>query len=367
MMHQIVPTLDHVPPTGDHSRDAKAELFDYHRNYLQTLISLFPSDPLAGRAKAMLAASSLPEMENRFMFVYDFLYPNRDVAPTELAGLGTAYHAPGIGQLYARSGWDKSATWVNLIAGPYTESHAHQDQGSFLLYKGEWLAYDPNVETSSGLRYENDLHNLVRITDDGETVEQHEPSTSEVLALAQGDGWFHTAVDSTGSYDGNDRVTRVQREVVFLEPDVVVVFDRVASAAGTQQIWQLSSPFTPVIAGSRATFAGEAHTLRVERVASPTVSTAARDWAQLDDDFHGGHRLDETATGGTNTYLHVLWTDGAATAVTRDDADGRIGATITLAGGGTATVRFSATGVDGTLELGGDSFALDAGVATLPE
>src|SRR5678816_2158104 len=51
MIHQIVPTLDKVAPTGDHARDSTAALFDYHRDYLQELMSTFPADPLAGRAK----------------------------------------------------------------------------------------------------------------------------------------------------------------------------------------------------------------------------------------------------------------------------------------------------------------------------
>src|SRR5262249_32492213 len=35
LMHQTVPTLDRIAPTGDQSRDATAMFFDYHRNYLQ--------------------------------------------------------------------------------------------------------------------------------------------------------------------------------------------------------------------------------------------------------------------------------------------------------------------------------------------
>jgi hypothetical protein len=336
--HEVVPTLDRVAPTGDHSRDSEANLFDYHRAYVAILAYLYQDDPLAARAQWFNAHSSVPEMDSPFMSVYDFLY-EIDVAEQPLDGLNTAYHAPGIGEIYARSGWDTDATWLNVIAGPFTESHAHQDQGSFLLYKGEWLAYDPNVETASGVRFENELHNLVRITDGGETVPQHAPSTSEVVALAQGDGWFHVSVDSTGSYDGDERVESVRREVVYLEPDIVVIRDRVTSAAGTEQVWQLSSPITPAISGARATFAGASHTLRVERVTGPAVTTAARDWASLDDDFSDGHRYDETAAGGANTFVHVLWIDDAVTSVSESTG----GATLTTPSG-TVVVDFDSYG-----------------------
>jgi hypothetical protein len=35
---------------------------------------------------------------------------------------------------------------VNLIAGPYTPSDAHEDQGSLMIYKDGWLAYDVVVK-----------------------------------------------------------------------------------------------------------------------------------------------------------------------------------------------------------------------------
>ena len=47
----------------------------------------------------------------------------------------------------------------------------------------------------------------------------------------------------------------------------------------------------------------------------------------------------------------MLGTDGSVTQALRSDASGQTGAQITLAGGRTATVRFSTTGTGGTLEI----------------
>ena len=47
-MHQLVPTLDRVAPTGDLSRDSTAAFFDYHRNYLQELVQLYPERSALG-------------------------------------------------------------------------------------------------------------------------------------------------------------------------------------------------------------------------------------------------------------------------------------------------------------------------------
>ncbi len=366
MIHQTVPTRDRIAPIGDHSRDSTAQLFDYHRHYLQTLSYLFSGDAMVPPAKFFLSHSSVPEMGEVYNYVYDFLYGTPDIAEQPMDGLGRAFHGTGTGQLYARSSWDPGATWLSLIAGPYTESHAHHDQGSFMIFKEGWLAQDANLDSTSGLRWEEEAHNLVRISRDGATIEQEEGTTSEVVALGRGDGWLHVAADLTPAYDGNPAVTRVHRELVYLEPDVIVVFDRVATAADTEQTWQLNVPARPALSGARASITGDAHTLRSERIVPSAADAAVHDWTD-DGDVTAGFRLDETIAGGDNVLLHVLWLDSAVTAVTRSDGDGRTGVTITLAGGAAATVRFGADGVDGTLDLGGGTVALSSGVAALPE
>jgi hypothetical protein len=262
---------------------------------------------------------------------------------------------------------------VNLITGPYTESHAHQDQGSLMIYKGEWLAYDPNIESRSGLHQEVDAHNLVKIVDGSVAIEQEEPTTSQLLALHRGDTWLHAASDLTPAYDGDSRVTRVHREVVHLEPDAVVVFDRVDSMAGTQQVWQLSSPAQPALNGARAVFQGATHSLTVERVLPAGATSAVNGWPGIDGDFSAGFRFEGAIAGGSVRHLHVLWTDGAVGTVEPSDAGGRRGVIVHFADGRQATVRFGDTTVDTTLELrdtgGGvtDSETLGPGIDQLPE
>src|SRR6185436_10744154 len=219
MLHQLVPTRDRVAPTGDLSRDSTAAFFDYHRNYLQELIQAFPSDLLAQRAKTQLMASSVPAMGNSFMLAYDFLYDNSTVTAKPIEGLNPTYYASGIGELYARSGWDTHATWVNLIAGPYTQSHAHQDQGSLMIYKDGWLAYDAVIDSHSGLTQETTAHGLVRITNGGAPVRQVASTTSRMVALHQGTGYVHAAADLTPAYNRNAAVQKSQREMIYLLPD----------------------------------------------------------------------------------------------------------------------------------------------------
>ncbi|HEU0033422.1 MAG TPA: hypothetical protein VFQ53_22475 [Kofleriaceae bacterium] len=364
-MHQVVPTLDKVAPTGDQSRDSTAAFFDYHRNYLQELIGLMPTDTVSGRAKTMLAQSSIKQMSSGFMVAYDFLYDRPDVTTRSLSGLNTAYYAKGIGEVYARSDWGKTATWVNLIAGPYTESHAHQDQGSLMIYKGGWLAYDSVINSRSGLNQDTGSHSLVRIDSGSTPLRQIANTISKVTALHQGPGWVHISADVTAAYGGNSLVQKVQREIVYIQPNIVVVYDRVATSSGTYQTWQLASPVAPSISGNAATFSNAGHTLKVTRM-QPSSATTSTYAFSSSSDFTGGYRLNEKVSGADNRFLHVMSIDGAASSITSTGTTSQPGVTINLASGGTATVKFNRDSVGGVLTLAGVTTTLTAAVDALP-
>jgi hypothetical protein len=364
-LHQLMPTRDRIAPTGDQSRDSTASFFDYHRNYLQELIQEFPSDTLSRRAKTQLQASSVPTMSSGFMIAYDFLYDNTMVTAQPVDGLNTTYYASGIGELYARSGWDAHATWVNLIAGPYTQSHAHQDQGSLMIYKDGWLAYDSVIDSHSGLPQETTAHGLVRITSGGQSVPQIADTISRLTALHQGTGYTYAASDLTPAYNGNAAVQKSQREILYLQPDVVVVFDRVQSAAGTTQTWQLASPVAASISGALATISNAGHALKVQQISGGTMSVTP--FTSVSSDYSGGYRLDETMTGGDNRYLHVLSIDSAASSITAAGDATHPGVTVRLSNGHTATITFNRDTTGATLVLDGTTRSLAAGVDALPE
>ncbi|HSN26606.1 MAG TPA: hypothetical protein VLT45_09975, partial [Kofleriaceae bacterium] len=358
MIHQIVPTLDRFAPTGDQSRDSTASMFDYQRNYLQALVTMYPTDAAAGPAQTLLAQCSVPVMSGAFMAVDDFLYENRDVAQAPLSTLGTSYYAPGIGELYARSGWDTHATWINMIAGPYTQSHAHQDQGSLMIYKDGWLAYDAVVDSHSGLTQATTAHSLVRIDSGGSPIPQIGSTESQLLGLHAGSSWLYAAADLTPAYHGNANIQKVNREIVYLQPNAIVVYDRVQSTSTTSQVWQLATPKQPSISGATATISNAGHTLAVQRLQGGAYTV--HDMTS-DSDFSGGFRLDETSSGGNNRLIHVLSIDGA---VTSASASGDT-VTVHLTGGQTATITFNHDAIGATMAYLGANVDLSATVDTL--
>ncbi|NVB77862.1 MAG: hypothetical protein HOV81_05655 [Kofleriaceae bacterium] len=361
-MHQVMPTIDKFAPTGDQPRDATCVFFDYQRAYLEELVALYPNDPVAPRAKKMLEQSNVPKIARPEMLVYDFLYDMDDVTAAPLDGMGTSHYASGIGQVYSRSGWDKSATWVNLIAGAYTESHAHQDQGALMIFKDGWLMADAALGSKNGLMQETTAHSLVRINSGSTPIKQVVGTTSKLVSLHGSDDYLYAAADLTPAYKNNPAITKVQREVVFLKPNVVVVYDRVASGAGTSQVWQLASPIRPTISGANATIQGT-HTMTVQRLAPANASGAVTSMTSLPG-YLSGFRFDENVPGGDNRYLHVLSLDGGAASAV---ANGDTGVTVTLSNGSTAQVEFNRDDIGATLTLDGQATTLATGVDMLPE
>ena len=296
LMHNITPTLDRLSPTGDHARDSTAALFDYHREYLQTLMRLFQNDPASRAAKTLLAQSTVPRMSSSFEYYHDFLYDQSDITEAPLSTLPAAYWASGIGHFYSRSSWDKDAAYLDFSCGPYTESHAHRDQGSFVLFRGDWLAYDQNVNSRSGIVQEELPHNIVRIEQNGNVVPQVLLAPScQMLALADNADYSYGLARITPIYGGKATVAKVEREFVFLKPGTLILFDRAETVgAGTSRVWTLNLPKAPTVSGDTFSMVNGSNRLDVVRVAPAGLSTQVYSWPSLDVNMLAGARVDET-------------------------------------------------------------------------
>ncbi|MCB9592706.1 MAG: hypothetical protein H6719_08230 [Sandaracinaceae bacterium] len=359
LLHAIVPGGSHLVPVGDHARESTAALFDYHRHYLLLLAELERDDPrLSGVAYGFLREGPLPRMEQPFMAVYDFLHDDPEVASRPLSELAAAYHGTGTGQFYLRSSWETDATLLHVVGGPLTESHAHEDQGSFLLWHEGWLAYDTNVESRSGIRQEPEMHDLVRLVRGGSTMAQRrERSPSAALAWRDAGPFAWVAVDAAPVYD-DAAVRSLRRDVVFIRPGAVVVVDRIDVASEITPVWQLQVPTTPTVTDASVVAGG----LRVQRIAPAASAIASRvvDWAATDAEMSGGYRVElEARAGGPTTYVHVLSVDGAVTA---QSARGALGVDLTLADGRAVSVDLAAMEVT----LDGSTTALVEGLDEVP-
>ncbi|WP_211365574.1 hypothetical protein [Polyangium fumosum] len=374
LIHSTVPTLDRIAPIGDHARDSTAALFDYHRSYVLTLSHLLgPDDPLTDVAQTWLESCSVPQMEQRFMYIDDFLYAAPAHAKRPLADLHPTYHAAGTGSVFFRNGWDTKATWGAFMAGPFTESHAHRDQGSLLIYQGEWLAYDQNILSHSGIYQNEEAHNLVRVEQNGATVTMQN-GAANLVALHDTPHFLYLRADITPVYAGKGAVGRVDREVLFLKgPGAFLVMDRVDTNGGAQAVWQLNAPISPTSLGPGWAVSGAQGSLEVRPLFPALPSGEVLAWPALESEMSGGYRLDvrDPAAGGQARFLMLLAPGGAVASATPTSSAGTIGANVAFDDGTSVEVAFGEDQAGGTLKLttGGSAVfdgPLPEAVGTLP-
>jgi hypothetical protein len=361
MMHSTVPTLDRLAPTGDHARDSTAALYDYHRDYLLELMALFPKERLSGMAKSYLASSSVPVMKQGFNAYIDFLYGDSHVQAQPLTDLSTTYWGAGTGQLMMRSAWNPGATYANFICGPYTESHAHRDQGSFVLYRGGWLLNDANMQSSSGIEQGEELHNQLRFDTAGVTVKQSNGAGCKLTALVDNALFTYASARITGAYEGRAAIKKVEREMLFIKPDTFVVLDRSAAAPGTGRTWTLNlppSPAAPVVVGDHLRYGEGTKRLDIDRLAPVGIVSQVIPWKTLGREIQSGWRIDaqdNSASGGP--FLHVIGTGGSVASAASLDGPGYTGARVRLADGREALVRFGTETAGASLTLTGNRSA----------
>ncbi len=298
-IHATVPTLDRVAPIGDQARVSEPVIYDYHRDLMLEARAMSTDAGARDDAAWWLHSISNQTMESGFNYRHNLL-PNGS-AGTPPATL--TYHASGTGQLFTRSGWDTGAMWLQFSAGPYVQSHAHQNQGSFTLFEGDWLAATENMWTHSGIQQGTDVHNLVRFIHNGTTVPQREGTTSSMVVTPYAGGDVQVVANLTPAYDGNAAVQSWQRTLDFAHR-TLRVHDQFSLGSNTSAVFQINVPAQPVIVGRTAT----AGNLRVRVISPANAVLSVLDWTTQsvpgDETYYSGWRID--VTGGTTEYVVEL-------------------------------------------------------------
>jgi hypothetical protein len=302
-LHATVPTRNRFAPYGDQSRSSNPEFYDYHRHLMLEARYMTASATARDLASWWINHNSVQQMASGFNYRDDLLPPG--TSPT-LPNAPLIYHATGIGHLFARTSWETGATWLSFSAGAYTQSHAHQDQGSFTLFSGDWLAVTENIWSHSGIQQGTEVHNLVRFVRNGQNVRQRSPSMSTMNIIQQGPGpgEVHVSGDLTAAYQAGTGVNSWQRRLDFTGSRLLVT-DQFSVLSGTQAIFQVNTPTQPVISGNTAK-AGQL-TIRVLEPVGATLT--AINWRNVDSDFLNGWKL-QVQGAASNTGFVVEMTTG---------------------------------------------------------
>ena len=236
-IHATVPTLDRTAAIGDQARVSEPVMYDYHRALLLEAHDLTDGATERNNASWWLHSISVPEMQSGFNFREDLLPAGPGGSPP--ADLVRYFDATG--HLFARTGWDTGATWLEFDAGPYVQSHAHQDQGSFTLYRNTWLTVTENIWSHSGIQQGTDVHNVLRFEHNGSVVPQEYGSVSTMTVTPGSGGAVHAVADLAPAYAGDGAVSSWTRTIDFAG-STLTVHDVYATAADTQATFQINVP-----------------------------------------------------------------------------------------------------------------------------
>ncbi|WP_163132991.1 hypothetical protein [Agarivorans sp. Alg241-V36] len=299
-IHATTPDLEHFAPIGDQSRVSFPVLFDYHESLMQRASSLNIGSDAAKRGSWWLANNSVDPMRYGFNLHTTLLQQElNQIVPSDLL-----YYSSSAGHLFVRSSWDADATWLSAVAGIYDESHAHQDQGSFTLFKNEFLAVTQNIWSHSGIHQLSDKHNILRFEEAGEIIPQKRGTEGSMTHQVTGDVTTIN-MDLTGVYPAYDSITSWQREVRFSE-DKVMVTDECVVANTVSAIWQINLPVEPVVQPDGSIIAGQ---LKITPITPATPTVSITNWQDIDavEYKEARYRLDlEGSTCNYQVQLDIL-------------------------------------------------------------
>jgi len=258
-IHATLPTLDLYAPIGDLSRESYPNLFDYHQIIVSELASSFPGTDQAKSGKWWLDHKKALTIQPYNLKPLLVPISETSVQPTALV-----HHSAGAGHLFARTDWTANAVWMSFVAGRFDESHAHEDQGSFQVYKGgQWLTVTTNIWGAGGLSQGVLYHNGLRFEEGGVALPQLRTSQAGVpgassLQWSSQAGVIVVESDLEAAYSRNgerNKVVKWHRKLSFGAHQLSVA-DTYQVASAVKAVFQVQVPVQPVIQGDGSIKAG---------------------------------------------------------------------------------------------------------------
>ncbi len=281
---------------------SRPETSNQHRPYTDAIAGAYDDGYLQQIGAIIQADWGLVSGQGSYHRIHRYALPtNLDLAlaPATFDDLPTAaiFGRDTVGYVALRSDWADDAALIFYSAGDWFTGHQHMDQGHFEIWRNGPLALDSGVYADWGTAHRESYyirtvaHNSLLVRQPGETfaysysagnsndggqrVQTYTGCAQCIQSLAEyqsnlgagkhyeaGDitAFFHTdnydyvASDITPAYNSTTytygsntpKVSIVQRELVYLRPNVLFVFDRVRSTdAAYEKAWLLHSSNKP--------------------------------------------------------------------------------------------------------------------------
>ena len=195
----------------------------------------------------------------------DVLSYDSSVPTLDIHQLSTFKHFKDNGFVTMRSGWDENATIIGFRCGPaaghfnqthkdrikmqgFGPGHGHPDINSFMIYsKGEWLAIDPGYTYLKETRN----HNTIVSNDTGQSgagkkwmdymaFEARNPAP-KIIKSESNTSYDYVIGDAGAIYEDKAAIKKFQRHLIFLKPDIIVIYDEVETTKPSSIDWILNA------------------------------------------------------------------------------------------------------------------------------
>lgn len=280
------------------------------------------------------------------IFAFMLFDPNASEPADPRPSMPTTYFGKSMNRILSRTGWDpinnsenhgSTTRWFTYKLSWNKIDHQHADGNMFEFYrKGEWLTknrigYGYDVGSSSWHNTITVFNSPPAVNNEGSYQNVNWDDGSQWLYISSGDpvlvakalqnNYIFVTGDATNLYnsakDGATDVEHVSRSLLWMKPDHIVVYDRVASkSTGKFKRFWLNLQNVPVINGTQTTATtpkGQKLFIKTLLPLNATITSDSSSPTALgyDEDAQGEimqHRLKVEATGAPQStrFLHVL-------------------------------------------------------------
>lgn len=227
-VHQTAPDFIAKAAFGDQASSYPAKHSDTDR--IAFLLGLRFADVPADR---FWLDTIKPNLNTRGQdFWQEFLFYRTDLVALDYTQwVPTFWVASGAGYLSTRSGWERDAVQVQAVCGKTFSTH--QDAaGTFTITRGgDALLGHAKQWSESGIQHRAEFVNCITVNGQGQNTEQDK--TAHVLACQDFGRYTLWQCEAGAAYDQRSGsawsrpLKRWRRTLVFLKPNIVVLYDRV--------------------------------------------------------------------------------------------------------------------------------------------
>ncbi len=182
------------------------------------------------------------------IFSYVLFY-DPSITPQPPSTLPTARIFRGLGWTAMRSSWQKDATFALFVCANYYAGHQHSDQNQILIHKLGNLAIDANQYGAKDTRF----HNTILIGGSqrpfhNDPIQRYRPiakrspfDTGDIVAYENVEPHYTYVCGQAANAYPKGKVRNFTRQLIFLRPDIFIVFDRTNTPKPQPRHWLMHS------------------------------------------------------------------------------------------------------------------------------